>query len=218
MPNQTEDRVLALLRNRYEADGFLFIEHPEKAALPGFMEGYRPDALALGKGRSIAIEVKLHRDQKSDKSLEAISERFKGQPLWELHVVYGDQIEDQPIEVPTPEQIRTNIEEAETLLAEGHPRAALVLGWATLEAIARTLRPDLPSSGPRTTRAAVELLEHLGRLRFQQAQELRKLSPLRDKVVHGDLQTRVTATEAAPVVRAARAALEASDALVSAVK
>lgn len=210
MPNQTEGRVLALLRNRYEAEGFLFIEHPEKADLPAFLQGYQPDALALGKGKSIAIEVKLRRDDKSANTLKAVSERFKGQPHWEFHVVYGDQVEDQSIEAPTPEQLRTNIEEAEALLAQGHPRAALVLGWATLEAIARTLRPDLPSSGPRTTRAAVELLEHLGRLRFQQAQELRKLSPLRDKVVHGDFQTRVTATEAAPVVSAARAALETS--------
>jgi hypothetical protein len=51
-------------------------------------------------------------------------------------------------------------------------------------------------------------LEHLGRLRFQQADELRKLSSLRDKVVHGDFHTTVTAAEAEPVVSAARTALE----------
>jgi hypothetical protein len=198
------------LRNRYEADGFLFIEHPAKADLPAFMAGYEPDALALGKDKSIAIEVKMRRDSAVEQSLRAIRERFKGQSPWELHVVYGAEVEDEQIEVPTPEQIRTSIEEAEALLAQGHPRAALVLGWAAIEAIARTLKPDLPVSGARTTRAALELLEHLGRLRFTQAQELRKLSPLREKIVHGDFGAPVTAADVEPVINGARAALEAA--------
>jgi REase_AHJR-like protein len=207
---QTESRVLALLRNRYEADGFSFIEHPDSAALPAFMRGYRPDALALGKDKSIAIEVKMRRTSVMEESLKAITERFRDQPLWELHVVYGDQIEDQPIAPPTPEQIQIQLKEAEALLAENHPRAALVLGWAAVEAIARALSPDFPASGGRTMRQAVELLEHLGRLRFHEAQELRRLIPLRAKVVHGDLQTPITPAEVEPVLKAARAALAAA--------
>jgi REase_AHJR-like len=209
-PHQTEGRVLALLRNRYEADGFSFIEHPDKADLPAFMQGYQPDALALGKDKSIAIELKLRQDPNSEKDLRAISERFRGQPLWEFRVVYGDEVEDQSIAAPTPEQIRVQLEEAEVLLAQNHPRAALVLGWAAVEAIARTLSADLPASGSRTMRQAIELLEHLGRLRFQEAQELRRLVPLRSKVVHGDFQTPVTAAEVEPVLKAARAALAAA--------
>ena len=208
--NQTESRVLALLRNRYEGDGFAFIEHPEGADLPAFMQGYQPDALALGSDKSIAIEVKLRRDPATEKNLRAISERFKGQSLWEFRVVYGDAVDEERIWAPTLVQVRAHIEEAETLLAQNHPRAALVLGWAAIEAIARTLSPDFPSTGSRTMRQAVELLEHLGRLRFREAQELRKLLPLRTKVVHGDFQTTVTAAEVEPVLRAARIALEAA--------
>jgi hypothetical protein len=209
-PNQTESRVLALLRSRYEGDGFSFIEHPDRADLPAFMQGYQPDALALGKDRSIAIEVKLRRDPDSEKNLKAISERFSGQPLWEFRVVYGDEAEDHAIAASTPEQIQVQLDEAEALLAQNHPRAALVLSWAAVEAIARTLSPDFPASGSRTMRQAVELLEHLGRLRFREAQELRRLIPLRVKVVHGDFQTAITAAEVEPVLRAARAALAAA--------
>src|SRR5262245_47317262 len=208
--SQTEGRVLVLLRNRYEADGFSFIEHPDRADLPAFMQGYQPDALALGKDKSIAIELKLRRDADSEKSLKAISERFRGQPLWEFRVVYGDEVEDQPIAAPTPEQMRVQLEEAENLLARDHPRAALVLGWAAVEAIARSLSADFPASGSRTMRQAIELLEHLGRLRFREAQELRRLIPLRSKVVHGDFQTPITAAEVEPVLKAARAALAAA--------
>jgi hypothetical protein len=207
---QTESRVLALLRNRYEADGFTFIEHPENSNLPQFMRGYRPDALALGKDKSIAIEVKLRRDLGGDKNLKAISERFKGQSGWEFQVVYGDETEDEPIRPPTLDQIQAHIAEAEELLARNYPRAALVIGWATIEAIARTLNPDFPSTGSRTMRQAVELLEHLGRLTYPEAQALRNLLPLRAKVVHGDFDTTITTAEVEPVLKAARTALKAA--------
>jgi hypothetical protein len=96
------------------------------------------------------------------------------------------------------------------LLAQNHPRAALVIGWATIEAIARTLSPDFPSTGSRTMRQAVGLLEHLGRLPYPEAQTLRDLLPLRAKVVHGDLDTTITTAEVEPVLRAARTALKAA--------
>jgi hypothetical protein len=204
----TEARVLELLRSRYESEGFSFIEHPAPADLPPFMHGYRPDALALGEGKSIVIEVKLRKDPTAEKHLQGLSERFKGQSRWEFRVVYGDEVEDDTIAVPTSEQIRAHIAEAEILLAQNHVRAALVLGWAAIEAIARTLSPDFPSTGSRTMRQAVELLEHLGRLRFGEAQELRKLLPLRAKVVHGDFLTPITRMEVEPVLKAAHAALE----------
>jgi hypothetical protein len=206
----TKRRILALLRDRYEAEGYTFIEYPDRRNLPAFMEGYQPDAVALGDGKSIAIDVDVHGDPARQGNFGEIAERFQRQKAWELRVVYGAQVHDEHFEVPTSEQIQKSIEEAEALLAQGHPRAALVLGWATIEAIARTLNPDLPTFGPRTTAAALELLEHLGRLGFEETSELQKLSSLREKVVHGEFHTPVTAAEAGPVLSAARAALEAA--------
>jgi REase_AHJR-like len=205
-----EARLLELLRGSYEDDGFTFVEHPGDANLPPFMKGYRPDALALRDDKSIAIELKVRREPAKEKYLRAISERFKDQPKWEFRVIYGGQLEEEPISAPTVEQIQAHIAEAETLLAQNHPRAALVLGWAAIEGIARTLSPDFPSRGSRTMRQAVELLEHLGRLRFQDAQELRKLLPLRSRVVHGDFGARITSVEVEPVLKAAREALAAT--------
>lgn len=205
-----ETRILELLRQHYEGEGYTFVEHPDVAILPGFMQGYRPDALALGKDKSIAIEVRLRRAVSSEKTLRALSELFGQQAGWELRVVYGDDLPDTLIASATKEQIESHLGEAEALLAADHPRAALVLGWATIEAIARTLSADFPSAGSRTMRQAVEVLEHLGRLRFEQAQELRELFPLRAKVVHGDFGTLVTTADVEPVLKAARTALQAA--------
>ena len=207
MTNQSESQVLSLLRDQYEEEGYTFIEHPKDAQLPAFIRGYRPDAIAVGKDKFIVIEVKSRRGAVSGKTLQALSERFKGQDHWELRVVYSGDVSDETIPVPTLEQIEMHIREAETLLAQNHPRAALVLGWAAIEAIARTLDSDFPSKGSRTMRQAVEFLEHLGRLHFDEAQVLRKLLPLRSKVVHGDFGTPITSEEVEPVLKAAREAL-----------
>jgi hypothetical protein len=204
----SEARVLGLLRRRYENEGFTFIVHPAIADLPAFMQGYRPDALALGDDKSIAIEVSLRRDATTGKKLRTLSERFKGQQDWEFHIVYGDELEIEPVPASTIEQITAHISEAEDLLAENHARAAFVIGWATIEALARAENRDFHAAG--SVRQAVNSLEHLGRLRFQDAQRLRGLLPLRDKVVHGDLSTPVTAAEVEPVLRAARSALQAA--------
>jgi Holliday junction resolvase len=207
---ETERRVLSLLRSRFEADGYSFVEFPESNMLPEFMQGYRPDAIALREGKSIAIEVKLRRDPNAEKNLRSISERFKGHPSWELRIVYGDDVRQEPLQKPTLAQLEQQISEAEDLLRSGHHRAALVLGWAAIEAIARKLGEDFPASGASTMRQAVELLEHMGHLRFEEAQQLRTLLPLRSRVVHGDLSMAVSHDEVAPVLSAARAALEAS--------
>jgi len=207
--NTTEARILELLRSRYEREGFSFIEHPAAADLPAFMEGYRPDAIALGKGKSIAIEVKSRRDPTIEKNLRAISERFHGQNLWEFRVAYSDEVEDEPISTSTREDIQKSIVEAETLLAQEFLRPAFVIAWAAIEGIARTLS-DLSSNRPLNGRQAVELLEHLGRLRFNEARELRRLLSLRSKIVHGDFGTSVTKAEVESVLKAARTALESA--------
>lgn len=203
----TERRVLELLRHRYKSKGFTLVENPPPADLPGFMQGYRPDAVALSKERSIAIEILARRDKTTETRLSGLRDRFVGQAGWELHIVYGDELESEKIAAPTREQVRAQIEEAQNLLEQAHPRAALLLAWAAIEAAARARGPELRAVGPWQ---ALELLEHLGYLSFEEAQGLRKLLPLRNRIAHGDAETPVTSIEVEPVLRAARTALEAA--------
>ncbi len=205
---QAERRVLDLLRPQYEAEGFTFVENPGAADLPGFMLGYQPDALALGRDKSIAIAVKMRGQSEADKNLSSISARFKNHPNWEFRVVYGADIENETIDAPTLDQIRMHVDEAEQLLRLDHLRAALLIAWAAIEATARTLSPVKLATGPLTTRQTLELLEHHGRLPFDQAKTLREQLPLRNKVAHGDFQAQVTRENVEAVVCAARAALE----------
>jgi uncharacterized protein YutE (UPF0331/DUF86 family) len=208
---ESERRVLELLRPRYEAQGYLFIEYPGGDALPEALKGFSPDAIAIGPPKNIAIEIKLRRGRSTADNLQALSERLRQHPDWEFRVIYGDEVDlqDELSPATTRSEIEKQIDEAEALSAAGHHRAALVLAWAALEAIARTTAPaETTGAGGRTPRQVVEILERMGRLTFEEASELRSALLLRNAVVHGDYQHDVGRADVELLVRAARTALD----------
>jgi hypothetical protein len=187
----------------------LFIEYPRGDALPAALEGFRPDAIAIGPQKKIAIEVKLRRGRSSEDQLEALSERLRQHPDWELRVIYGDEFDaDEPSPVTLQAEIVTQIDETEALCRAGHYRAALILAWAVLEAIARTTASaEASGGGGKQPRQVLEILERMGRLTFEEASRLRNLLPLRNAVVHGDYHREVTRPDVEVLIRAARTAV-----------
>jgi uncharacterized protein YutE (UPF0331/DUF86 family) len=203
---------LELLRPRYEAQGYLFIEYPSGDALPEVLKGFRPDAIAIGQQKNIAIEIKLRRGHSAADQLQALSERLRQHPNWEFQVIYGDEIDpqDELSLATTRPEIEKQIDEAEALSGASHHRAALVLVWAALEAIARTTAAgETIGVGGRTPRQVVEILERMGRLTFEEANQLRSALLLRNAVVHGDYQRDIGRADVELLIRAARTALDA---------
>jgi hypothetical protein len=45
--SQSEDVIFQMLLPRLEAEGFRVLVHPPYSVLPPFMQGYRPDAIAI---------------------------------------------------------------------------------------------------------------------------------------------------------------------------
>jgi uncharacterized protein YutE (UPF0331/DUF86 family) len=206
MTANVERRLLSLIRSQYEANGYLFYEYPQRDLLPPFLQGHRPDAIALGSPKNVAIEVKLHR-RTSDRALEKLSGLFKDQPDWELRVLYGDDFEIQPASIPSSQvEIERQIDEAESLLKSGHERAALVLAWAALEAASRSIPSDESQVHSRSPSQVLEILERMGRLEFQRTKVLRGLLALRNAAVHGDYNTAITKADVESVLSAARTA------------
>jgi uncharacterized protein YutE (UPF0331/DUF86 family) len=204
---ETERRLLELLRPQYEAQGYLFIEYPHGETLPAALEGFRPDAIAIGPQKKIAIEVKLRRGSTSEAQLEALSQRLRQHPDWELRVIYGDELDIDELSTVAPRpEIEKQIDEAEALCRSGHYRAALILLWAALEAIARTIAPT-EARRSKQPREVLEVLERMGRLSFEEASQLRSLLPLRNAVVHGDLGKEVIKDDVVALVKATRAAM-----------
>jgi uncharacterized protein YutE (UPF0331/DUF86 family) len=88
------------------------------------------------------------------------------------------------------------------LLESGHERAALVIAWSLLEAIARLVTPqgETTRARPLSPVQAVQTLAEMGYLKEVDARRLRELTSLRNAVVHGGLKTVVPANDVAQLI------------------
>ncbi|RZM08849.1 MAG: hypothetical protein EOP67_71050, partial [Sphingomonas sp.] len=117
--SEVEARVLDELRSRYERRGYRFVVHPARSALPRFMEGYIPDAIATSDRENIAIEVKGSPSAGLSDNLSRIRSLFAGRDDWKFTVVYGggDAQAAVPIPVADDAAIAREVDEVEQVLA-----------------------------------------------------------------------------------------------------
>jgi len=86
---QAEEEILALLRDRYLADGFQFIARPSRDLTPGFLGDYLPDAIALKGDGGVVIEIKAGRDRRS-RDMRDVAGRFALHPEWRFELVLAE--------------------------------------------------------------------------------------------------------------------------------
>lgn len=188
-----EDVLLDNLLPRYRAEGFTVIVHPTSSFLPPFMGNYRPDAIALRADKKIAIEIK--RDPGSSKNMKGITERFAQHPDWELRVYYLSGLsQERDLQPPARRAIEFAIKEVSELKESGHLTAAIVIAWATLEAIGRVLLPE-ELARPQPTARLVEVLASEGLVTQTEADTLRRAVEMRNAIVHGDLTSKVSSED-----------------------
>ena len=164
--------------------------------LPAFVGGWRPDAIALGKPRNLAIEVKLE-GAPTKSATEELRRRFHADPEWDLRVYYarpkapGETVEPVPVE-----SIDVSIHEVEELNAQGRPQLALLRAWATLEALGRVLLPGRFERA-QTPGRLVEVLAFEGNVTPTEAELLRNLVSRRNRFIHGSLDVEVDPSDLA---------------------
>lgn len=178
------DRV----REAYLKQGFRFVEHPGTEELPPFFSGYRPDAVALKTGQNVAIQFTQSRRDQHGLTFEEISRLFIGQPDWRFVVSHGGAV-TQGASVLTPASeasIRKQLKELQELGRQGQRRAAFVMGWSLLEAALHRVDEDA-AHRPCKPGTVIESLARLGYLSPEREMQLRPLTLLRNRIVHGDI-------------------------------
>ena len=199
-----ESNALRELKLQAKERGFEFILHPAGDTIPGFLGGYEPDAIVKRPdGGGIIVEAKGVGRPSSDRWLSEISKRVSREKGWEFRVIRAAPVtRPAPLAEPTPEQIATRLREIDDLANTGHHAPALVLGWAVLEALARLASTHDGSErlGPLSPVQAIQVLAREGYLESDVAADLRRMSSLRDAVVHGDLAAEVSAEQAAALI------------------
>jgi Uncharacterized conserved protein len=189
-----EHEIIEAMLPRLEAEGYSVYVEPPPEVLPAFMRGYQPDVVALGAPRNIAIEI-IREGAITEKRVENLRKVFERVEDWELRVVYvrptSSDVEPEAVSRTT---ISESLQETRKLLDEGNALPALLMSWASFEAIARILRPE-KFRRPQTPGRLVEVLASEGHITPSEADLLRRLAVLRNRLVHGNLAVAVDREE-----------------------
>ncbi len=180
----TERTVLDELEPRWRKLGYTLLREPSPEQLPAFLQGFRPDAIAIGPKPALVIEVLQARNASSEAKVRQLRSLFDAQQDWRLEVVYISP-EGDPLRAVTSAEIRSTLRKARDL-AEHEPRASLLLGWSALEAIGRLLEPSFASRS-LAARSLVDLLVANGHVPQSEGAKLRGLGDLRNGLAHGQL-------------------------------
>lgn len=182
----SEIEILRAVVPELEAQGYDVFLQPSKTYLPKFFGSFVPDAIALSEKKNLAIEI-AQETPEARQHLQQLTSLLKGQPKWELRVFWVTPTSSRPsISVQPITRVREGIKEAEGLWSGGHYGSALLIGWATFEAICRALMPD-SFAPPQTPARLIEVISSEGYVTPTEADRLRSLAQLRNLFIHGSL-------------------------------
>ncbi len=190
----TKFDLLQVLLPELQAEGYEVYLHPNRSLLPAFFRSFMPDVIARRSDKNLAVKV-IRESPESKKKAEKIASLFKGQDDWKLRVVWVTPAAPvRKVQTQTLATIRKRIRDIKALANTGHFGPALLLAWATLEAIGRVLASK-QFQRPQTPGRLVQVLATEGYLTPTEADNLRLLADKRNKLIHGELQTRITKSE-----------------------
>jgi len=186
----SEAALLESVLPELEAEGFEVFAHPSPPILPAFMRDHSPDAIAVRKDKKLAIEV-LREGVPSNRRLDRLRELFAQHRDWELRVYWVSPSGTRgEIESASRKVIEQSIKAVEELTADGHTMPAVLMAWATFEAIGRAILPDRLQR-PQPPGRLIEVLAAEGHVTPTEADHLRHLAESRNHLIHGDLEVAV---------------------------
>lgn len=203
MTAQAEERaVLEEVASNLEAEGFQVFLQPSAEILPAFLRQYSPDAIAISatsSSRNFVIEV-AQEGAEATRKAEALRNALKGHQEWDFRLYLVSPHKSSPsLQIVSYAEISQGIETVERLLAEAQVEPALLMAWATFEALCRAVMPD-KFAKPQTPGRLVEVMGSLGLLTPSEADRVRSLIGRRNAIAHGGLTTKVDASDVRPFV------------------
>ncbi|BAQ67814.1 hypothetical protein NHU_00645 [Rhodovulum sulfidophilum] len=202
---ETERATLEKMSKIWVGQGFKVFIQPSGKLLPGFLQRYRPDALLIKDDDKVLVEVVRKGQRNAEERVRRLKELMVNQNEWRLEVVYsGENVVS--VRRVAANKILESLRSAEDLLTK-EPRASLLLFWASLEATVRNLFPN-QTSRPQSPGRIIELLAGSGEITPSEAQSLRDLMMLRNRVIHGELNAVVKPSEVKPMLQLVRQLLK----------
>lgn len=187
---ERETEILEKVRQSLIAEGYEVVIEPNSLLLPAFLEGFRPDALAYRSDKNLIVEVATQ-SPAAEKRLKKLHSLVSNQPGWALRLIWTSKDNSsRSLHQSAPSIINQTLTDVERLVTLSQPKAGLLLGWATFEALGRALQPDNLAK-PQTPARLVEQLAMAGIILPAEADDLRELISKRNRLIHGELRVDV---------------------------
>lgn len=194
MSYAAETNALDRIVPELQAEGYEVFVRPQKTLVPSFMGEFSPDAIAIRSDKNLLIEV-VHKSAEAAKKLEQITALLRGHDEWELRVIWvAPEVEISGLTTQDAAQIKARILEIKELAFHGHYEPAMLMAWATLEALTRAVLTTQMERA-QTTGRLIQVLATEGYLTPSEADSLRGLAEKRNKLSHGELQVRISSDE-----------------------
>lgn len=179
------------------AQGYKLICEPRPSDLPSFLGRYVPDALLIGANHKVIVEVIHKGSPHAERKVKDLKSLLAGHQDWKLEVVFTGT-ESAPLPTVGAEALRASLLRVRGL-SVSEPEAALLLLWATIEAMARYLEPSRTAK-PQSPGRVVELMAAAGHVTPTEASVLRESVQWRNRLIHGDLTVSVTVEQINQVI------------------
>lgn len=205
-----EEDAIRQLRAIYEPKGYEVVAEPKPGQLPDFVGNFRPDALLLGPGRNIIVEIKKFRSPAAKNAqAAALAKATESRPDWEflLILLKPETVGWDARNLPDRDGIVAMIKAASLRLPDDSEQARFLQAWLLFEAAARQAVAQLedhprPESMP--TVAVIERLGSHGLIEDDEVRELESLADVRNALTHGFLKQDVPKDGAVRLLDTAR--------------
>lgn len=194
MAETAELEMLRRVVPELEAEGFDVYVQPSKPLVPPFLADFHPDLIAFRDDKNLVVEV-MRRSPQASKQLERLAALIEPQKKWELRVFWAEPTSDvKDLEIQPVDAIRARVAELSGIAANGHTEPAMLMAWATFEAVGRALLAK-QLGRPQTPGRLVQVLAQEGYLTPSEADKLREIGTKRNKLIHGELQVSISEKE-----------------------
>lgn len=196
-----ENVVLERLVPDLKSQGYDVFVHPGRQMVPPFLGAYAPDVIALRGDKNLVIEIKHRGSGRAENFLQEVAKRFEGQTGWEFRVVWVNPSETEDgLTLQSPETIAKRLKEISGLLEVGFVDSAMLLSWATFEAIGRKLMTR-EFTRPQTPGRLIQVLAKEGHITPDDSDLLRKLADARNRFIHGELTVAASRSDVESFIR-----------------
>jgi uncharacterized protein YutE (UPF0331/DUF86 family) len=202
---ETEKAMLEIVQAEMAAEGYTVILLPSSDALPPELRDLQPDAIALKGSEKILIEVRAPGKSRATDTKQ-LTEKANAAG-WDYRLFIANVRPNDDVRTAPRSEILAFLDSIETHVSLGQLSAALLLSWATFEAIARSVLPSTFMK-PQTPGRIVEVLANKGVLMPDEAQKVRSLIAARNSTIHGDLLMRASANDVTAFVGIMRSLLD----------